>query len=524
MFRHGLPVSMTPSPTTDPAGSGGPKDLKHLELLDCARGVAIIGVLLCHTLSCIYGIDSVPWRGWFRDFSNTPFFTALLFPLSMGQAGVAIFFVISGFCIHLSFRQRGGGWGQFFVRRLFRIWPAYVPALLLFVELNSIGDYFGALKTSHDRAGLFSHLFLVHNYNREMFTAISGSFWSLAVEAQLYVLYPVFLLLLSKLGWRVLLLLLAVVEIASTELGGLFGMLPFAYWFSWALGARLADAFVKNEPIPFPRLSPLWPLALAISLYFFRPLSYFWFTAWAITAAIVFGRLLNSQRMTGGLAGWMIKIFKSFGLWSYSLYLLHHPLLTVYYFVIVSFLPESILSQPVQFAVVCLTWAAIIPFSILWFKCFEVPGIQFGKWVVAGFSSRHRIKLSLRLGQAAAAFALIAFLVGTFLARAEFSPKPPVESNNLAWELATSPDAGKRNGNLAVKFAEQACQQTGYETPVMVGTLAAAYAEAGRFDDAVRTASLACTLAARANDQKLVQSNRELLNLYLSHQAYHRAN
>ncbi len=60
--------------------------------------------------------------------------------------------------------------------------------------------------------------------------------------------------------------------------------------------------------------------------------------------------------------------------------------------------------------------------------------------------------------------------------------------NNLAWFLASSPDARLRDGPRAVQLAERACGNTGYQQPVLIGTLAAAYAEGGQFDQAVATA------------------------------------
>jgi protein O-mannosyl-transferase len=97
----------------------------------------------------------------------------------------------------------------------------------------------------------------------------------------------------------------------------------------------------------------------------------------------------------------------------------------------------------------------------------------------------------------------------------------PAALNNLAWRLATSPIAGLRNGTLAVKLAEQACQLTQYRAAVMVGTLAAAYAEAGRFDEAVATGQKACALASEFGEAGLLQRNRELVALYQAHRAYH---
>jgi Flp pilus assembly protein TadD len=95
--------------------------------------------------------------------------------------------------------------------------------------------------------------------------------------------------------------------------------------------------------------------------------------------------------------------------------------------------------------------------------------------------------------------------------------------NNLAWLLATCPDAHIRDGVRAVKYAGRACELTSYQQTVFVGTLAAACAEAGRFDDAVATAQKACALASAAGEQDLLEKNQKLLALYRAHQPYHEA-
>jgi protein O-mannosyl-transferase len=95
--------------------------------------------------------------------------------------------------------------------------------------------------------------------------------------------------------------------------------------------------------------------------------------------------------------------------------------------------------------------------------------------------------------------------------------------NDLAWLLATCPDAHLRDGVQAVKYAERACELTHYRKTMAVGTLAAAYAEAGRFDDAIAAAQKACALASEAGEQELLKRNQELLVLYRAHQPYHEA-
>ncbi len=95
------------------------------------------------------------------------------------------------------------------------------------------------------------------------------------------------------------------------------------------------------------------------------------------------------------------------------------------------------------------------------------------------------------------------------------------ENNNFAWSLATNPEASKRNGALAVTLAEGACRRTHYQVTIMVGTLAAAYAEAGRFEDVISTVQKAITLARQNDESDLLQKDQELLALYLRHKPYH---
>jgi tetratricopeptide (TPR) repeat protein len=93
--------------------------------------------------------------------------------------------------------------------------------------------------------------------------------------------------------------------------------------------------------------------------------------------------------------------------------------------------------------------------------------------------------------------------------------------NNLAWLLATCPDETVRNGQDAVPLAERACALTQYKKTVYLGTLAAACAEAGRFDNAVLNARKACDTASANGETDLLAANQRLLALYQNHQPYH---
>src|SRR5207302_3625812 len=66
------------------------------------------------------------------------------------------------------------------------------------------------------------------------------------------------------------------------------------------------------------------------------------------------------------------------------------------------------------------------------------------------------------------------------------NPEYAAAHNNLAWYRATCPDPAFRDGGLAVRHARRACELSGWGSPVFLSTLAAAHAEAGEFDQAVR--------------------------------------
>jgi tetratricopeptide (TPR) repeat protein len=106
----------------------------------------------------------------------------------------------------------------------------------------------------------------------------------------------------------------------------------------------------------------------------------------------------------------------------------------------------------------------------------------------------------------------------------ELGNQRPITLNNLAWALASHPDPKIRNGKEAVELAEKACQLTGNQQPLFLGTLAAAYAEAGRFNEAVAAAERARDLARTNGWEQIAQRNEQLLELYRASKPYHESN
>ena len=93
--------------------------------------------------------------------------------------------------------------------------------------------------------------------------------------------------------------------------------------------------------------------------------------------------------------------------------------------------------------------------------------------------------------------------------------------NHLAWLLATCPDDKVRDGGEAVRRAEEACRLTAFKQARETGILAAAYAEAGRFQEAVATGELSVKLASAAGDRQTAGINQQLLAFYRAGRPWH---
>jgi tetratricopeptide (TPR) repeat protein len=97
---------------------------------------------------------------------------------------------------------------------------------------------------------------------------------------------------------------------------------------------------------------------------------------------------------------------------------------------------------------------------------------------------------------------------------ARISRQDPTARNNLAWLLATSSDASIRDGNRAIEVAKQAAQLSGGKDANYLRTLAAAYAESGRFAEATETARRALQAAQTQGNSILANALRDEIALY----------
>lgn len=191
------------------AGLAEPLDSKRhsrpprLHHLDGLRAVAALTVLVNHAFQQVYW-SHPPGR-----------LMATLAPwLQLGHNAVVLFIMLSGFCLMLpvlSYGSLRGGIRGYYSARARRILPAYYAAmafalaLILTIERHESGTMFD-LSKGLTGPGVLTHALLVHNLWPPPYLAYTGNtqvcsvFWSVALEWQIYFLFPLFLFLWRRLG------------------------------------------------------------------------------------------------------------------------------------------------------------------------------------------------------------------------------------------------------------------------------------------------------------------------------------
>lgn len=306
--------------------------LMHLDFL---RGWAIFMVFCLHLYGASYWLVEFKWNGFFHDRSSAYHKSMLLFyPCTYGFLGVALFFVLSGYCIHLSFlnySERAGSRFRFpdflkafYVRRFFRIYLAYFAVMIFFFI---VGGYW-----YKDGAWLhfLSHVFFIHNFWPQTFSSIDGVFWSLAYEWQLYCLYPIMLLLRKRFGIGNTLLIVTATSIAYDLVSMLWltdffalrmAVLKSQYLFPWTFGVYLCEQHrIGRKVFPESKILLVGALVVACAAFEFWPTRQY---IWQIFTP-VFGWVIefcSGRRFNGYFA----RGFVFLGVVSYSFYLIHGP-------------------------------------------------------------------------------------------------------------------------------------------------------------------------------------------------------
>lgn len=321
----------------------------RLHYLDGIRGLAAMYVLIFHSLRLVVprpddGL-SIPLRSLRALFGY-------------GHSAVAVFIVLSGFSLALPLARRNSlsldrGFRTYMIRRSRRVLPPYYAALVLSI-IAVIGSTAVPGASTEGRSvalspgSLVSHALLIHNWNFDWVFRINGPMWSVATEWQIYFLFPLVLLPL----WRRFGALTTVTLAWAVPLAAHFSLPDtgnFAWaapWFvgSFALGVwgafiafgPLDAATIRLRRVPWGWVSlslgvvlvvvlaaadPVWPLPILDLIVSLMSVA---FIVWCCQSTTAKSGVASSRGVASVLGSQRLV---ALGAYSYSLYLLQHPLL-----------------------------------------------------------------------------------------------------------------------------------------------------------------------------------------------------
>jgi peptidoglycan/LPS O-acetylase OafA/YrhL len=349
--------------------------LVHYDYLDGIRAVLALYVVAHHSFLTVRDHDRKGLNICFEVF-NYGFFA------------VCFFIVLSGFCLFLpvlgtKFTLKNGS-GAFFKRRAWRILPPYYAALLLSLLLIYlfVGDKTGVRwdsslpVTVHN---LVTHFLLIHNLFQSDYHKINYVFWSVALEWQIYFLFPALLFSWRRIGpFFTTFGVVTVVFLGGSVFTVLSGIRPDVDFVAlFALG--MLAAWISFSPGPVTAKLLSWPWQwisavcgiAAIALYRSQYLG----------ADILFGCFASSVLIVASSQHihWLRRLlnFKPLifvGSFSYSLYLIHAPLIQLLWKYVFSSMHTG--TNLTCIILLALGIPIIVAVSYLFYLCFERPFIM----------------------------------------------------------------------------------------------------------------------------------------------------
>jgi peptidoglycan/LPS O-acetylase OafA/YrhL len=366
-----------------------PPDRGRVVGLDGLRGLAALYVVVFHCwLLTFHGFPANTgpvWLGW----------------LLYGHLAVVFFFVLSGFSLAVSparNRWRLGGKARFAQRRAWRILPPYWAALVFSLV---IAWAVAPQPHSGPPTGRSAAVYGLLLQDIVVAPVPNGAFWSIAVEAELYLAFPLLLLILRRAGAAALLAAVTVPVVAIGLLAPsvspvekLTGLTPqFAPLFVvGVLAAGVIAAGDRIRHLPWQWLAALAAapvVALMIlngSVWTVR--HYFWIDL-ALGPAIAMLLAAVATRRPAPLL-WLLatRPVRSLGTFSYSLYLIHVPIVVAISRKLVA--PHVAPGLPAFW----VTLALAVPISVvtarLFATVFEIPFQRYRGWATLRAAARAR--------------------------------------------------------------------------------------------------------------------------------------
>jgi peptidoglycan/LPS O-acetylase OafA/YrhL len=314
-------------------------DVRHLAYLDGLRALAAGFVVLHHAAM------QTP----VRDAVLPPLIGRTLQLLSYGHFAVTLFIILSGFCLMLPVVAHGelrGGAIHFFKKRARRILPPYYLAMA--VSLILIATLIGNKTGSHWDASLpvtaktlVMHIFLLQDLSFVESTKINHTFWSISVEWRIYFLFPLILLLWRKWGAMIVLTSVLVISYAGqfllqfTSLNSNPWGVCLHFFGLFALGMMACEcAFSKEKRFVLLREKLAWsvitPAMFFLAVIFILKVGYAPFYVADLVVALWAFCLLIS--LSAGSSPFLLKMLSwrplvFIGVYAYSIYLIHAPVL-----------------------------------------------------------------------------------------------------------------------------------------------------------------------------------------------------
>jgi peptidoglycan/LPS O-acetylase OafA/YrhL len=308
--------------------SGSPR--KNLVSIDIARAIAALGVFYYH----------LQLGSLLAHYSGLAFLSATD---NFGATyAVPLFFLLSGYCIHLSNikyikNHQALPLIDYYKRRLLRIYPAYLVAMVFSIGVDKLTGYGNPVNTNN----LWLHLFMLQGFSANYFNGINIVLWTIAIEFAFYMVYPVFYYLRLTFSLTRAIIIPFIVSTVSITW---FSMQPsingpqryffLNLWFAWCCGAYLADKKTFN---PNDLTKPIYKLCYALILLAFIGFRFCYsprfiivdyqinILVWAAPLLL----LLNWEPWFAKQKSILLSGVAAIGLSSYSLYLFHEPLISL---------------------------------------------------------------------------------------------------------------------------------------------------------------------------------------------------